>query len=86
LKAGEDNVELRVADRGIGISDYEKEQIFKKFYRVGHEDTRKTKGTGLGLFIAKEVADGHQAKIVIEDNLPRGSIFRILFPYPNAKS
>src|SRR5690606_14802022 len=42
---------FKVADLGIGISDEEKPKIFNRFYRVGSEDTRKTKGTGLGLFI-----------------------------------
>jgi two-component system, OmpR family, phosphate regulon sensor histidine kinase PhoR len=86
LAAGAENIILQVADEGIGIPDHEKEQIFKKFYRVGHEDTRKTKGTGLGLYIVKEIAEGHLAKIIIEDNQPKGSIFKIMFPFPNVKS
>jgi signal transduction histidine kinase len=71
---------LSVTDEGIGIPDSEKPHIFKKFYRIGSEDTRKTKGTGLGLFIVKEVADRHQARIKIKNNLPAGTVFRIVFP------
>lgn len=71
---------LEITDQGIGIPDGEKHNIFKKFYRVGSEDTRRTKGTGLGLFIVKEVADGHGAKIKLEDNTPSGTIFRVCFP------
>ncbi|MEO6980789.1 MAG: HAMP domain-containing sensor histidine kinase [Mucilaginibacter sp.] len=70
---------LEVADHGIGISDHEKNRIFDKFYRVGSEDTRNTKGTGLGLYIVKEVLDKHQASIKVKDNRPAGSIFEVVF-------
>ncbi len=66
---------FKVADLGIGISDEEKSKIFDKFYRVGSEDTRKTKGTGLGLFIVKQVLEHHQAQIRVKNNQPRGTVF-----------
>ena len=70
---------FQVADHGIGISDSEKTRIFDKFYRVGSEDTRNTKGTGLGLYIVKEVLDKHQASIRVKDNRPAGSVFEVVF-------
>ncbi|MDB5009985.1 MAG: hypothetical protein JWQ06_774 [Mucilaginibacter sp.] len=70
---------LEVADHGIGIADEEKTRIFDKFYRVGSEDTRNTKGTGLGLYIVKEVLNKHQASIRVKDNRPAGSIFEVVF-------
>jgi signal transduction histidine kinase len=70
---------LEVADHGIGIADQEKNRIFDKFYRVGSEDTRNTKGTGLGLYIVKEVLDKHNASIKVKDNRPVGSIFEVIF-------
>ncbi|MBD1386108.1 GHKL domain-containing protein [Mucilaginibacter rigui] len=70
---------FQVADHGIGIADSEKPRIFDKFYRVGSEDTRNTKGTGLGLYIVKEVLDKHQASIKVKDNRPAGSIFEVVF-------
>jgi len=70
---------LEVADHGIGIADQEKNRIFDKFYRVGSEDTRNTKGTGLGLYIVKEVLDKHNASIKVKDNRPVGSIFEVVF-------
>src|SRR5471030_175747 len=70
---------LQVADHGIGIAEAEKSRIFDKFYRVGSEDTRNTKGTGLGLYIVKEVLDKHQASIKVKDNRPAGSIFEVIF-------
>jgi len=70
---------FEVADQGIGIADHEKNRIFDKFYRVGSEETRNTKGTGLGLFIVKEVLEHHQASIKVKDNRPAGSIFEVVF-------
>lgn len=69
-----------VSDTGIGISEEEKQRIFEKFYRVGSEDTRKTKGTGLGLFIVHEIVKRHNGTIEITDNTPKGTVFTILLP------
>ncbi|MEL7118109.1 MAG: HAMP domain-containing sensor histidine kinase [Bacteroidota bacterium] len=77
-------VEISVADQGIGIEDSEKELIFDKFYRVGSEDTRKTKGTGLGLYIVKQIVDAHGGKIKVSDNKPSGSVFTIQLPLKRA--
>jgi signal transduction histidine kinase len=79
LFSKEGRVYLQVADHGIGIADNEKTRIFDKFYRVGSEDTRNTKGTGLGLYIVKEVLDKHQASIRVKDNRPAGSVFEVVF-------
>lgn len=68
-----------VADWGEGIDNAEKKRIFNKFYRVGNEHTRKTKGTGLGLYIVKTVLEKHDARIRIRDNNPSGSIFEVTF-------
>lgn len=70
---------LRVSDKGPGIPDSEKMLIFDKFYRVGDENVRKSKGTGLGLFIVKEVLQSHDADISVRDNVPQGAIFEITF-------
>ena len=79
LFSKDDKIFLEVADHGIGIADHEKSRIFDKFYRVGSEDTRNTKGTGLGLYIVKEVLEKHQASIKVKDNRPVGSIFEVVF-------
>ncbi|MBK8414585.1 MAG: hypothetical protein IPL22_08830 [Bacteroidetes bacterium] len=54
--------------------------MFEKFYRVGNEDTRNTKGTGLGLFIVKHIVDFHHGSIEVLDNLPNGTIFKVILP------
>src|SRR6201996_5030223 len=79
LYSKNNKIYLQVADHGIGIDDAEKSRIFDKFYRVGSEDTRNTKGTGLGLYIVKEVLDKHEASIRVKDNEPTGSIFEVVF-------
>jgi len=70
---------LEIKDQGCGISDNEKLVVFQKFFRSGSENTRKTKGTGIGLFIVKSICDLHQLHIKILNNQPSGSIFRIQF-------
>lgn len=71
---------FEVADKGVGLSEEDKEKVFEKFYRVGSEDTRKTKGTGLGLFIVKNMITAHGGTIKILDNQPKGSIFKVSLP------
>jgi two-component system, OmpR family, sensor histidine kinase CiaH len=73
------HVVLQVADEGSGIEDNEKEAVFEKFYRIGNEATRKAKGTGLGLWLCRKIAQDHGAVIRIKDNNPAGSIFIVQF-------
>ena len=79
LYTDKQSIILEVSDNGIGIPDKEKNKIFNKFYRLGNEETRRTKGTGLGMFIVKEVLDSHHAKILVKDNQQKGTIFQIVF-------
>ena len=74
------NILLEIADNGVGIPDLEKEKVFDRFYRVGNEDTRKTKGTGLGLYIVDQIVKAHQGTISVRDNQPKGTIFTIQLP------
>jgi K+-sensing histidine kinase KdpD len=74
-----DGIKLQVMDEGAGIREEEKKNIFQKFYRIGNEQTRKTQGTGLGLYLCKKIAAYHQADIFVTDNQPRGSIFTVQF-------
>ena len=73
-------VSLSVSDAGEGIPDEEKENIFMKFYRIGNENTRKKKGTGLGLFIVKNLVLLHNGAIEVKNNSPKGTIFVLQFP------
>lgn len=71
---------IQIADQGMGIPDEEKKKIFNKFYRVGSEESRKTKGTGLGLYITCKIVSQHRGKITVKDNQPTGSVFEICLP------
>lgn len=73
-------ITLKVLDTGIGVPDDEKKEIFSRFYRVGSEDTRKSSGTGLGLFIVKQLVHKYSGKISVGDNEPKGSIFTLEIP------
>lgn len=68
---------IEVADEGAGISDAEKKKIFEKFYRSGDENTRSTKGTGLGLYLCKKIVSDHRGTITVKDNQPHGSVFSV---------
>jgi len=80
VKEDSKDVFIQIKDQGIGIPDHEKENVFQKFYRIGSEETRTTKGTGLGLYIVKGIVYAHKGKIAVEDNFPVGSIFNITLP------
>ncbi len=72
-------ITLSFSDQGTGIPNSEKENIFKQFYRIGNENTRKVRGTGLGLFIVKHLVEQHNGKVSVKDNSPKGVIFACTF-------
>jgi two-component system phosphate regulon sensor histidine kinase PhoR len=71
---------LTVEDQGQGIPLQERKKIFDKFYRMGNEETRSKKGTGLGLFIVKELVALHHGKITISEGASGGALFTVLLP------
>jgi two-component system, OmpR family, sensor histidine kinase CiaH len=79
LKKVKNNVRLEIADHGPGIGEEEKTRIFDKFYRIGNEATRKTQGTGLGLYLCSKIAHDHNADISVTNNIPHGSTFAVSF-------
>ncbi len=81
LQNSNGKIQIEFVDNGIGIPDKEKNRIFERFYRVGNEDTRKTKGTGLGLYIVDQIIQAHGGKISVRDNRPKGTIFTISLPF-----
>lgn len=80
LKQQKDQISLEVADQGSGIPKNQRQKIFQKFYRIGSEDTRKTKGTGLGLYIVQKVVEAHKGSVQVLGNQPQGSIFKVSIP------
>ncbi len=62
----EDRIVLRVQDQGVGVLPDDLKAIFKRFYRVSHRSLAHVKGTGLGLFIVKAIAQKHGGKVFAE--------------------
>ena len=79
LKTSGRQTELQVIDEGPGIAESERRKIFKKFYRIGNEETRKAQGTGLGLYLCQKIAKGHNADITMTNGSPAGSKFVVVF-------
>ncbi len=69
-----------VRDTGPGIEAHHIDRLTERFYRVDRSRSRETGGTGLGLAIVKHVLSRHQAKLEIESEVGRGSVFRAVFP------
>jgi K+-sensing histidine kinase KdpD len=79
LKQNNKTVRLNIIDEGSGITDEEKNKVFDKFYRTGNEATRKTQGTGLGLYLCRKIAVDHNADITVTNNTPSGCNFAVTF-------
>ncbi|MFM7769786.1 MAG: sensor histidine kinase, partial [Bacteroidota bacterium] len=70
---------IEISDSGIGIAKEELENIFNKFYRIGDEKNRTTKGSGLGLYIVKSIVDLHYGQIEVIQRKPSGCTFAVKF-------
>lgn len=84
--AGDDLVEIRVADTGVGIAPENLDRIFEEFVTVDTAFSRETAGTGLGLAITRRLAESMGATIEADSFLGEGSIFTIQVPLPEAES
>ncbi len=77
----DDHILIIITDTGIGISKDELKKIFNKFYQAYTGDDRKNEGTGLGLFICREILQKHDGDIWVESELGKGSQFIVKLPY-----
>lgn len=72
---------VSIADEGVGLNVEEKAQVFEMYHRLENEEVKETKGTGLGLYIVKQLVKGHKGKITVEDNPNgKGTIFNVFLP------
>ena len=80
---GKDSANITVSDTGIGIPDDELSYIFDRFYQINKSRSAKN-GFGLGLSIAKSIAESHKGKIIVESQPGKGSTFTVALPifYP----
>lgn len=79
----DDKISLTIKDEGKGIDDLEKDKVFDKFYRIGNQHTKGSRGTGLGLYVTKRILEQHKADISVTNNTPMGSIFEIVLTGKN---
>ncbi|MEK7659683.1 MAG: ATP-binding protein [Patescibacteria group bacterium] len=82
-KLKEDYIQVSVADQGLGIADEDKERIFSKFFRGANVVKQETAGSGLGLFITRNIVAQHGGSIWFESALGKGTTF--FFTLPLAK-
>jgi len=71
---------ISIIDSGIGISAENQKHIFEKFYRVKTRETAGIPGTGLGLWIVKELCQNMKGEILVESIEEKGSKFTVIFP------
>lgn len=74
------NIRIIVKDMGIGIPEDEQERLFDRFFRASNAIKIDTTGTGLGLFISKNIIDAHRGKIFFESKKDKGSTFGFELP------
>lgn len=79
-KPAENGVIFTVEDSGIGISKSDQEKVFNKFFRSENFETKQSKGTGLGLYVALKLSKLIKAKISLNSELGKGSSFMIFVP------
>lgn len=80
LKKDKDKIEVCVQDFGIDISVTDHEKIFQRFYRTEAVRRKRISGVGLGLYIVREIVNGHGGKIWVESVKNDGSTFFFTLP------
>ncbi|EHJ55681.1 hypothetical protein HMPREF9318_00835 [Streptococcus urinalis FB127-CNA-2] len=80
IETFESFAEISVTDTGIGMSDYQLDRIFERFYRVNKGRSRQSGGTGLGLSIVKELTQALGGKIKVSSQLGVGTRFTLQLP------
>jgi signal transduction histidine kinase len=83
IRKRKDEVVFKVKDTGIGISEENKEKLFKEFSRIKNEQTRDITGSGLGLSITKRMVEQYHGHIEVESTPESGSTFTVTIPMMN---
>jgi signal transduction histidine kinase len=73
-------VNVEVADTGIGIAADQLERIFERFYQIDGSSTRRYGGTGLGLALVKEIVTAHHGRVSVDSKEGKGTTFRVTLP------
>jgi two-component system phosphate regulon sensor histidine kinase PhoR len=80
LNKEDKEIQLTVADTGIGISSNDIDRIFEKFYRIKTERTKSIAGSGLGLSIVKGIVDAHGGGVHVKSEEGKGTTFTVILP------
>ncbi len=80
VRAENQHVSIRVADRGIGVELSEQKKIFEKFYRAEDSLVHDTKGSGLGLSLVRHIMEAHGGSVDVESAPGHGSTFTLSLP------
>ena len=73
-------IHLVVRDHGIGIPEAARRHLFEKFYRVHNPELQNVAGTGIGLYLVRQVVEGHGGRVQVDSHLGEGSAFQIDLP------
>lgn len=80
LEKNKKEIEVIIEDTGLGIPSYQQDKVFTKFFRGANIKRVDTEGTGLGLYIAKNIIEAHEGRIEFESEEGKGSIFYFTIP------
>jgi signal transduction histidine kinase len=81
LAADGSDAVITVADQGVGLSPSDQRHVFDRFFRAGDELTRRVAGSGLGLFLAREIIAAHDGQITLRSEGPgQGTLVEIRLP------
>lgn len=81
LHYSQDGVEMRIEDTGVGIPEDEQSRLFTKFFRGSNVVRMATEGSGLGLFIAKNIIEAHGGRMWFESKIGEGTTFHFFLPF-----
>lgn len=80
VKRGRQKIEFSIRDTGMGIPKKEQDKVFSRFFRGTNAVKKETEGTGLGLFISKNIIEAHDGKIWFESKEHKGTTFYFTLP------
>ncbi|GAP44925.1 signal transduction histidine kinase [Lentimicrobium saccharophilum] len=81
---GKNNIKLKVADSGIGMTEEEKSTLFQDFVRIKNPKTKHITGSGLGLSILKKIVEMYHGDIEVESIPDQGTTFTVILPTENS--